>query len=266
MYKTPVEIEAIRESCKLVEAALVRVAELLEPGVTGLKLDSEAESVIKDMGGVPAFKGYQGFSGSLCISINEQVVHGIPRDYKFKSGDVVSIDCGSIYKSFVGDFAYSFAIGEVKSEVLQLLAVTKKSLYLGIEQAIPGNRMGDIGFAIQDFCEKKHNYGIVRELVGHGVGKFLHEPPEVPNYGKRGNGVLLKAGLVLAVEPMVNMGTKKVRQARDGWTIVTRDGLPSAHYEHDIAITENGPEILSNHANIEAAIEKNENLTPIPSI
>ncbi len=262
-YKSLEEVGKIRKSCRIVCDALTRVAELIKPGVTGLELDAAAEEVIRDRGAIPGFKGYNGFPATLCISRNDCVVHGIPNDEALQEGDIVSIDCGSLMDGFYGDAAYTFALGDIDDSVMQLLVVTRASLYRGIEAARAGNRMGDIGHAVQSFCEKEHAYGVVRELVGHGIGTSLHESPEVPNYGRRGMGPKLKPGLVIAIEPMVNLGKKHVRQASDGWTIRTRDGLPSAHYEHTIAILNGQTDILSTHTGIEEAIKNNVNLSEI---
>jgi len=256
-YKTDEEIELIRQSCLLVCKALTHVASRIRPGITGAELDKEAEELIRDHGAKPGFKGYRGFPATLCISVNEAVVHGIPSKTAFKDKDIVSVDCGTYMNGFYGDAAYTFALGDVDEEVMQLLRVTNMSLYKGIEQAVAGNRLGDISHSIQDFCERTHKYGIVRELVGHGIGKSLHEAPEVPNYGKRGRGSLLKEGLVIAIEPMVNLGRKEVRQDQDGWTIITRDRKPSAHYEHSVAVRKNKADILSDHSGIEKAILSN---------
>lgn len=252
--KTREEIELMRESALIVSRSLGIVAKEVKPGVTPKYLDKIAEEFIRDSGGVPAFKGYRGFPATLCISINEAVVHGIPTDKPLKEGDIISVDCGVKKNGFYGDHAYSFAVGAVKPELQKLLDVTKESLYKGIEQCIAGNRIGDISFAIQQHAEK-HGYGVVRELVGHGLGKSLHEDPEVPNYGKRGDGPKLKDGMVLAIEPMINLGKKNVKQLNDGWTIVTADGLPSAHFEHDVAIIDGKPEILSTFAFVEEALK-----------
>lgn len=262
-YKTDEEIELIRQSCLLVCKALTHVAGMIRPGITGEEIDKEAEQLIRDHNAVPGFKGYRGFPATLCISVNEGVVHGIPTKEAFKDGDVVSVDCGSFMNDFYGDAAYTFALGEVKEATMELLRVTKTSLYMGIEVARVGNRIGDIGFAVQNYCEKTHPYGVVRELVGHGLGKNLHEAPEVPNYGKRGRGPKLQDGLVIAIEPMVNLGAKEVRQSDDGWTIISKDKLPSAHFEHTIAVRKGGPDILSNHVMIEEAIAKNPNVQEV---
>ena len=250
------EIELMRESALMVSRALGIIAKEIKPGITPLHLDALAEEYIRDNGGIPAFKGYPGvtpFPASLCISINDAVVHGIPTNKPLKEGDIISVDCGVKKNGFYGDHAYTFAVGEVSPEIQKLIDVTKESLYLGIEQMQSGNRVGDISYAIQQHAEK-HGYGVVRELVGHGLGKNLHEEPEVPNYGKRGDGPKLKEGMVLAIEPMINMGTKNIKQLKDGWTILTADGKPSAHFEHDVAIVDGKPEILSSYAFIEEAL------------
>ena len=266
IYKTQDEIEQIRQSCLLVSNTLALVAQLLRPGITGSELDKAAETFIKDHSASPSFKGYGGFPASLCISINEQIVHGIPSEYEFKDGDVVSVDCGAYLNGFHGDSAYTFAIGNVAQATLDLLAVTKASLYKGIEQVMEGKRVGDISFAIQDYTERKHGYGVVRELVGHGVGRDLHEAPEVPNFGKRGQGPVLRTGLVIAIEPMINLGRKDVVTLNDNWTIVTKDRKPSAHFEHTVAVRKNSPDILSDHTFIEESIKKNKELVAIPNI
>lgn len=262
-YKSAEEIELIRQSCLIVSAALARVAEIIRPGVTGLEIDTAAEEVIRDMGAVPGFKGHQGFPATLCVSRNECVVHGIPNDIPFEEGDIVSVDCGSIKEEFYGDSAYTFALGDVREEVLRLLEVTNESLYLGIAQAVEGKRIGDIAYAIQEHCERKNPYGIVRELVGHGVGKSLHEAPEVPNYGRRGSGTKLQEGMVIAIEPMVNLGVRQVMQTDDGWTILTKDRQPSAHFEHTVAIGKEAADVLSDHKGIELAVKNNPNLKEI---
>lgn len=253
-YKSSEEIEIIRQSAEILSRAHAEVARLIDPGVTTEALDRVAEEYILDRGGVPSFKGYNGFPGSLCISVNEQVVHGIPGSTTLKSGDIVSIDCGVMYQGFHSDAAYTYPVGEVSEEVRKLLKVTRESLYLGIENAKAGNRVGDIGFAIQQYVED-FGFSIVRELVGHGIGKTLHESPEVPNYGKRGRGTKLKTGLILAIEPMVNMGTRNIVQESDGWTIRTRDHMPSAHFEHTVAVMNGSPEILTTHKYIEEVLK-----------
>lgn len=264
-YKTNEEIELIRKSCLLVCKALTHVAKNIRPGITGEQLDKEAEELIRDHGAIPGFKGYGAnpFPNTLCISVNEGVVHGIPSKRPFESGDIVSVDCGTFMNDFYGDAAYSFAIGEVSSEVMDLLHVTKTSLYMGIEQVKIGNRIGDIGYAIQTYCESVHPYGVVRELVGHGLGRNLHEAPEVPNFGRRGKGIKMKEGLVIAIEPMINLGKREVRQADDGWTIISKDKKPSAHFEHTVAVRKEGVDILSNHEPIEQAIKENPNVQEV---
>lgn len=259
-YKTDEEIELIRKNCLIVSEALAHVASILKPGITSFDIDAAAEEVIRDHGAVPGFKGYGGFPGTLCISYNDIVVHGIPNEYEFQDGDIVSVDCGSVSEGYNGDAAYTFAIGNVSEDVIHLLETTRASLYKGIEQAVVGNRIGDISSSIQELAEKQNGYGIVRELVGHGVGKQLHEAPEIPNYGKRGKGIKLQHGLVIAIEPMVNLGKRDIYQAEDGWTIRTRDGLASAHFEHTVAVKDTGVDILSSHKKIEENIKNNENL------
>lgn len=254
-YKTEDEIGLLRESSLLVGKTLAEVAKLIKPGVTTLDLDAVAEEFIRDNDAVPGFKGYGGFPNSLCTSVNAEVVHGIPNDRPLEEGDVVSVDCGVLKNGFYGDSAYTFAVGQIAPEVEALLRVTKESLDLAIEQAVAGMRIGDIGYAVQNHAES-HGYGVVRELVGHGLGKSLHESPEVPNYGRRGNGMKLREGLVLAIEPMINLGVKEVRQAEDGWTIVTADGLPSAHFEHDVVIRKGKAEVLSTFKWIEEVLKE----------
>lgn len=263
-YKTDEEIEYIRESCLLVCKTLAHVASIIRPGISGAEIDKAAEELILDHGAVPSFKGYNGFPSTLCVSVNEHVVHGIPsRDQIFRDGDLVSVDCGAYLNGFHGDSAYTFALGDVKEEVMELCRVTNTSLYKAIDAAIAGNRLGDIGFAVQQYVEREHKYGVVRELVGHGIGRDLHEAPEVPNYGKRGRGVQLKEGLVIAIEPMVNLGRKEVRTEADGWTVYAKDRKPSAHYEHTVAIRKDHTEILSDHTSIEEAIGQNANVQPV---
>ncbi len=251
--KTDEEIEIQRQSSLLVGKTLAEVAKHIRPGVKTIELDKVAEEFIRDHGAVPGFKGYGGFPATLCISINDAVVHGIPGDVELKDGDIVSIDCGTYMNGFYGDSAYTFPVGEVDEEVLLLLERTKQSLYLGIEQAVAGKRVKDIGYAIQTYVEG-FGYGVVRDLVGHGVGRNLHEEPEVPNFGRRGTGPKLKPGMCLAIEPMITMGTKDVYQERDGWTIRTRDGKPAAHFEHDIAVREGKADILSSFEEIEKVL------------
>ncbi len=243
-YKTLEEIELMRESALVVSRTLGEIAKLIKPGVTPLELDKIAEEFIRDQNAVPGFLGYSGFPNSLCTSVNEQVVHGIPNDIPLNDGDIISVDCGSIKNDFYGDHAFTFCVGEVTEEIKQLLRVTEESLYLGIDQIQSGKRIGDVGYAVQTHAEK-YGYGVVRELVGHGIGKNMHEDPELPNFGRRGHGKKMKEGLVLAIEPMINLGTHAVMQLADGWTIVTQDNKPSAHFEHDVAIVNGKPEVLS---------------------
>jgi methionyl aminopeptidase len=250
VYKSEEEIQIIRESAEILGRAHGEVAKRIKPGVTTQELDKVAEEFIKDHGGIPSFKDYHGFPSSLCISVNEVVVHGFPGKYELREGDVLSVDCGVQFKGFHSDSAYTYPLIGAKPEVLLLLERTYESLFIGIQQAKSGNRMGDVGFAIQTFVEK-FGYGVVRELVGHGVGRELHEDPEVPNFGKRGKGVKLTAGMVFAIEPMINMGTKNVIQEQDGWTIRTKDRKPSAHFEHMVAIYKDRTEILTTHEYIE---------------
>lgn len=249
-YKTSEEVQKIKESADILAKAHGEVAKHIKVGVKTSHLDKIAEEFIRDNGGVPSFKGYNGFPASLCISVNEVVVHGFPSKYELKDGDIISVDCGVFHQGFHSDSAYTYPVGEVSTPVLDLLRATKDSLYLGIEKAIFGNRIGDIGHAIQKFVEAK-GYTVVRELVGHGLGKNLHESPEVPNYGKKGSGPLLKAGMVIAIEPMINLGSRNIVQERDGWTIRTSDRKPSAHYEHTVAIFEDRTEVLTSHKYIE---------------
>ncbi len=250
LTKTEEEIQIIKESSLLVGKTLAEVAKIIASGVQTIQLDRIAEEFIRDNGGVPGFKGYNGFPNSLCISVNDEVVHGIPGERELIDGDIVSIDCGVKKNGYFGDSAYTFAIGEVDEEVQLLMKRTKESLYLAIDNAVAGKRVGDIGYAVQSFVEG-FGYGVVRDLVGHGLGKNLHEKPEVPNFGRRGRGKELKAGMVLAIEPMINLGGKKVTQDRDGWTIRTADRKPSAHYEHDVVVRKGKAEILSTFEYIE---------------
>jgi methionyl aminopeptidase len=259
-YKNREEIELMRKSALLVSATLEEVAKTLKPGMTTLEVDRLADQFIRDNGAVPSFKDYRGYPKSTCISVNDEVVHGIPNAYVLQEGDIVSVDVGVYLNGFHGDSAYTFAIGNVKAEVLQLMAATKAALYRGIEKAVAGNRIGDIAFAIQEYAEKERGYGIVRELVGHGVGKHLHEDPQVPNYGKRGSGPIMKEGLVIAIEPMVNLGSKDVAYMDDGWTVATRDEQPSVHYEHTVAVMKGKADVLSSFAGIEQAEKQNTSL------
>ncbi len=259
-YKSKAEIELMRESSLLVSETIAIVAAIIKPGVTTMQLDKIAEEFITDNKATASFKGYHGFPYTCCISVNDAVVHGFPTNDELKDGDIVSVDVGVFKNGFHGDSAYTFAVGEISDEVKQLLRVTKESLYKGIEKAIAGNRVGDIAFAIQDYTEKQHGYGVVRDLVGHGLGRSLHEEPQVPNFGRRGTGAKLREGLVIAIEPMINLGTKDVFHDKDGWTIRTADGKPAAHYEHDVCIQKGKADILSSFAPIEAAEKANANL------
>jgi methionyl aminopeptidase len=243
-YKTREEIELMRESAQLVSKTLGMLAPKIVPGAIPLELDKMAEEFIRDHGGEPGFLGMYGFPNSLCMSPNAQVVHGIPSKYPLKDGDILSVDCGVYMNEFYGDHAYTFAVGEVDADTQRLLADTKESLYVGIREVVVGNRIGDIGAAIQEFTEAR-GYGIVRELVGHGLGRKMHEEPQVPNYGRRGRGKKIQEGLVIAIEPMTNLGTHRIKQLKDGWTILTADGKNSAHFEHDVAVVNGKPEILS---------------------
>jgi methionyl aminopeptidase len=249
-YKTDEEIQIIRESAQILGKAHGEVAKRVKPGVKTKELDQIAEEFILDHGGLPSFKNYHGFPAALCISVNETVVHGFPGDYELKETDIVSVDCGVKFKGFHSDSAYTYPLPKVSEEVLKLLNRTYESLELGIAQAKAGNRIGDISFAIQNYVEQ-FGYGVVRELVGHGVGKDLHEDPEVPNYGKKGRGVKLSGGMVFAIEPMINMGTKNVVQEKDGWTIRTSDRKQSAHFEHTVAVHKDRTEVLTTHEYIE---------------
>ena len=251
--KTPEEIALLRASNQLVGKTLAEVAKHIRVGVTTLELDKIAEDFIRSNGAVPGFLGYGGFPNTLCVSVNDQVVHGIPSNYALKEGDIVSVDCGVLQNGYYGDSAYTFCVGKVDEKVKKMLKITKESLSLGIDSAQHGNRIGDIGYAIQKHCQAA-GFSVVRKLVGHGVGKNLHEDPEVPNFGKRGQGVLLKEGMVIAIEPMINMGNRDVVQEKDGWTIRTIDRKPSAHFEHTIAVRKGKAEILSTFDYIEEVL------------
>lgn len=259
-YKTTAEVELMRESALLVSKTLATVARALKPGITTLEIDALAEKFIAENNAKPSFKNYKGFPFTCCISVNDAVVHGFPNDVALKEGDIVSVDVGVYKNGFHGDSAYTFAIGAINEDVQRLMRVTKQSLYLGIEKAVAGNRVGDISFAIQEFAERKHKYGVVRELVGHGLGKSLHEDPQVPNYGKRGSGAKLHDGLVIAIEPMINMGVKEVWYEEDGWTVKTKDGKPAAHYEHTVCIRKGKADILSSFEEIELEEKNNPHL------
>ncbi len=245
----------MREAALVVSRTLGVIAEAIQPGVTPLQLDKLAETVIRDLGAEPGFLGLYDYKYTLCTSVNEQVVHGIPDNRPLQEGDIISVDCGSYMHGFYGDHAFTFAVGEIKPEVKRLLQVTRECVERGGAQMLAGNRIGDIAYTIQQHAEK-NGYGVVRELVGHGLGKKLHEAPEVPNYGKRGSGPKLQNGMVLAIEPMINMGTRNIRQLKDGWTIVTADGKPSAHFEHNVAMVDGKPEFLSTYKFIDEVLEK----------
>lgn len=257
--KTRDEIELMRESALIVSKTLGEIAKIIKPGISTLELDKVAEEFIRDHGAVPGFLGLYDFPNTLCMSPNEQVVHGIPNDTPLQNGDIISVDCGALKNGFYGDHAFTFAVGEIDEETQKLLDVTKESLYIGIREFKAGNRVGDVGHAIQKFTEG-HGYGVVRELVGHGLGREMHEDPEMPNYGRRGKGKKFLEGMVVAIEPMINLGTHRIRQFSDGWTIKTADEKPSAHFEHDVAIINGKPELLSTFAYVNEAlgIETNE--------
>lgn len=252
-YKSIEEIELMRESALIVSKTLGLMAQEIKPGVTPLFLDKLAEEFIRDHGAEPGFLGLYDFPNTLCMSLNEAVVHGIPNNRPLKEGDIISIDCGAKKNGFYGDHAYTFEVGEVTPEIKKLLKVTKECLELGIAQTRAGRRIGDVSFAIQQHAES-NGYGVVRELVGHGLGRKMHESPEVPNYGKRGRGPVIKNGLVIAIEPMINLGTRRVKQLSDGWTIITADKRPSAHFEHDVAVVNGEPEVLSTFKYVEEAL------------
>jgi methionyl aminopeptidase len=261
-YKSKEEIELMRISSLLVGKTHAAIAKQIKPGVSTWHLNKLADEFIKDNGGSPSFKGYGNppYPFACCMSVNDAVVHGFPTKDELKDGDIISVDIGIFKNGFHGDSAYTYAIGNVSDEVKALLTATKASLYKGIEKAVHGNRIGDIAFAIQNYTERERGYGVVRELVGHGLGRKLHEDPQVPNYGKRGSGSKLKEGMVIAIEPMINMGTKNVYHDKDGWTVRTEDGKPSAHYEHNVCIQKNKADILSSFTEIETAEKANTNL------
>ncbi len=248
--RTAEEIELIRESNLLVSKTLAEIARWIKPGISTSRIDTIAEEYIRDHGGVPGFLGYQGYPKTLCTSVNDQVVHGIPSAYELVDGDIISVDCGVLKNGYYGDSAYTFPVGAVDEDKQQLLKVTKEALYRGLEMTRSGNRIGDIGWAVQEHCEG-NGYSVVRELVGHGLGNNLHEAPEVPNYGRRSKGSLLKSGMVICIEPMINMGRKEIFQEADGWTIRTADRKPSAHFEHAVAVRKGKPDILSTFEYIE---------------
>ena len=256
--KTDEEIELMRVANRLVGATLGEMAKMIAPGITTLQLDQRAEEFIRDHGAIPLFKGYNGFPNSLCISVNEHVVHGIPGSLVLKEGDIVSVDCGTKINGYCGDSAYTFEVGEVTPEVKCLLETTKEALYEGISKAVEGKRTGDVGNAIQTYCESR-GYGVVRELVGHGIGRSMHEAPEIPNYGRKGYGALLKNGMCIAIEPMINMGKKNVKFEKDGWTVRTADHKPSAHFEHTVAICSGKADILSTFEFVEEVLRSKSN-------
>ncbi|THH40597.1 type I methionyl aminopeptidase [Neolewinella litorea] len=269
IYKTPEEIERSRAACLLVCQTLTEVGKMLRPGLTGQEIDTFAEEYIRDHGAVPGFKGLYGCPSTLLVSRNEEVVHGLPtKEQVFQDGDILSIDCGTVVNEFYGDAAYTFCVGDVAEEIMELCRRTKHSLYLGIDAARAGKRVGDISHAVQHYTERESGYGAVRELVGHGLGRSLHEAPDVPNFGKRGRGPLLKAGLIIAIEPMITLGKRNVVSREDGWTIVTIDGSPAAHYEHSIAISADGApaDLMSDHRPIEEAIRNNPNLKYVDNL
>jgi len=260
IYKSQEEIELIRQSCLIVNNAIAEIAKFMKPGISTMYLNDLADEFIKDHGAIPSFKNYNNFPYACCMSVNDAVVHGFPTNDELKEGDIVSADVGAYRMGFHGDSAYTFALEPIPAEVKRLMRVTKESLYKGIEKAVAGNRIGDIAFAIQEHTERKNGFGIVRELVGHGLGKDLHEDPQVPNYGKRGSGSKLQEGLVIAIEPMINLGKKFVFHDKDGWTVRTKDGKPSAHYEHTVCVRKEKADILSSFNGIEAAEKANQHL------
>lgn len=259
-FKSEEEIEMMRESALLVSKTLTEVAQVLKAGITTLSIDKMIGTFIRDHGAIPSFLNYNGYPFNSCISVNDVVVHGFPNTHLLKEGDLVTIDIGVIRKGWHGDHAYTFMIGKPADEIVKLVKHTKESLYKGIEKAVAGNRIGDISYAVQEHTEKKYGYGVVRELVGHGLGRELHEDPQVPNYGRRGTGMILKEGLVLAIEPMINLGKKEVYTDDDGWTVRTADGKVSVHFEHDVCVKKGKADILSDYSIIEAVEKKNENL------
>lgn len=260
IIKTNEQVEMMRQSALLVSKTLSEVAKVLRPGITTMFLDKMIGEFIYDHKAVPSFLNYNGYPYNSCLSVNDVVVHGFPNENELREGDIISVDIGVILNEWHGDHAYTFAIGDPGKEVMELIKVTKESLYLGIEKAVAGNRVGDISFAIQDYTEKQHGYGVVRELVGHGLGKKLHEDPQVPNYGKRGTGPKLKEGLVLAIEPMINLGKRDVYTESDKWTVRTKDGLPSVHFEHDVCVRKGKADILSDYSIIEKEEKNNSSL------
>ncbi|MBS1921083.1 MAG: type I methionyl aminopeptidase [Bacteroidetes bacterium] len=260
IYKNNDEVNLMRQSALLVSQTLTEVAKVLRPGSSTLSLDKMIGEFIRDHHAIPSFLNYNGYPFNSCLSVNDVVVHGFPNKNELKEGDIISVDIGVILNGWHGDHAYTFAIENPGKEVMQLIKITKESLYLGIEKAVAGNRIGDISYAIQEHTEKKHGYGVVRELVGHGLGRSMHEDPQVPNYGKRGTGAKLKEGMVLAIEPMINLGKRDVYTEDDGWTVRTKDGKPSVHFEHDVCVRNKKAEILSDYSIIEKAEHNNPNL------
>lgn len=265
-YKTNAEVEMMKQAATLVSTTLAEVAKILKPGMTTMQIDKFCAEFIKDHKAVPSFLNYHKYPFNICASVNDVVVHGFPNDNPIVNGDIVSIDFGVILNGWHGDHAYTFAVGEIDDEKRKLIKITKESLYKGIEKAIVNNRVGDIAYAIQEHTEFKNKYGVVRELTGHGLGRSLHEDPQVPNYGKRGNGPKLKENCVIAIEPMINMGSREIYTEDDGWTVRTRDGKPSVHFEHDVCIKKDKALILSDYAIIEAAEQVNKNLTPSDAV
>lgn len=259
-YKNAQEIELMRGSALLVSTTLSEVAKMLKPGITTLSIDIFIGEFLADNHATPSFLNFHGYPFNSCISVNDVVVHGFPGKYELKEGDIVSIDIGAYKNGFHGDHAYTFIIGQPADDVVDLVKITKESLFIGIEKAIAGNRIGDVSYAIQEHTEKKYGYGVVRELVGHGLGKSMHEDPQVPNYGKRGSGTVMKEGLVIAIEPMINLGRKEVYTDTDGWTVRTKDGKPSVHFEHNVCVKKNKADVLSDYALIEEAEKANTNL------
>lgn len=253
--KTEREIEVMKESASIVGKTLAEVAKLIQPGVSLLTLDKVAETFIRDNGAIPSFKGYEGYPAALCLSVNDVVVHGIPSHRELQEGDIVSVDCGAYKNGFHGDYCYTFEVGHVAEEIHLLCQRTKESLYIGIEAAVEGNRIGDIGHAVQSYVES-YGYSVVREMIGHGCGRHMHEKPDVPNYGNKGSGPRLKKGMVICIEPMINLGVRNIRIDKDGWTTRTADGQPSAHFEHMVAIRENGSEVISTYKYIEEVLQK----------
>jgi methionyl aminopeptidase len=266
LYKTEAEVALMKEAAMLVSKTLAEVAKVLKAGMTTMQIDTLCAEFVRDYKAVPSFLNYHKYPHHICASVNDVVVHGFPNNVALKEGDIVSIDLGVILNGWHGDHAYTFAIGNIKEEEKKLIRITKESLYKGIEKAVVNNRIGDIGYAIQEHTEFKNKYGVVRDLVGHGLGKELHEEPQVPNYGKRGNGAKLKENLVIAIEPMINMGTKDVYTDEDGWTVKTNDGKVSVHFEHDVCVKKGKALILSDYSTIEAAEQANVNLTASPVI